>query len=240
MPKLENEEEAAYIRLMVQAAEALITQRHASYRSGSVRLFIVLENPRAVFLVHELMDALYPYFAGASLGWHDYLAATARLFKEDANYRIPVKADPEIVIRVTQGLRHDSRQTVGSRGGIKIGGMYGILPMDNDSTSPSFQVTIKGFIKDVITQLKRDLSGFWVAHPDFVRLGLALVEAWKAHTKNDFSQLEALVSGLLSEENRGDVLAFIKGPDVTGLDKNSGSIPRAPGGRRQGIRPDRQ
>ncbi len=32
---------------------------------------------------------------------------------------------------------------------------------------------------DGVTQLKRGLTGFWVAHPDFVRLGLALVEAWR-------------------------------------------------------------
>ena len=44
------------------------------------------------------MDTLYPYFAGGSLGWHDYLAATARLFKNDSQYRIPVKADPAIVV----------------------------------------------------------------------------------------------------------------------------------------------
>src|SRR3989338_1644021 len=104
---------------------------------------IVLENPRAIFQVNEIMDALHPYFVGASLGWHDYLASTARLFKNDGNYRIPVKADPDIVIKYIKSSHELLAQVVGSRGGIKIGGMYGILPIDNDFKSKSFQLALK-------------------------------------------------------------------------------------------------
>ena len=170
VPKLENEEEAAYIHLMMESAENLLQKIHAEYQMGTIRLMIVLENPRAIFRVNEIMDALHPYFAGASLGWHDYLASTARLFKEDPNYRIPVKADPHIVIKCIKASHDLLNHVVGSRGGIKVGGMYGILSIDNDRTSPSFQTTLKGFIKDIVTQLKRGLDGFWVAHPDFIIL----------------------------------------------------------------------
>lgn len=218
VPKLENEEEARYIRLMIETAEKLIHQKHASYQPGTVRLLIVLENPRAVFRVNEIMDELYPYFAGASLGWHDYLGSTARLFKEDGNYRIPVKADPNIVIKYIKASHHLLSEVVGGRGGIKIGGMYGILPMDPDLASPSFQVTMKGFIKDVITQLKRDLSGFWVAHPDFVRLGLALVQGWKLYEKNDQAPLVTLITSLLDKKYHEEVLNFLRGADIAGLD----------------------
>jgi malate synthase len=98
VPKLENEEEAQYIHTMVATAEEMIRQLHPEYRPGTIRLMIVLENPRAILRTHEIMDALHPFFVGASLGWHDYLASTARVFKEDSNHRIPVKADPNIVI----------------------------------------------------------------------------------------------------------------------------------------------
>lgn len=217
VPKLETEEEAAYIRKMIEAAERRIQAENPSYQIGTVRLFIVLENPRAIFRTNEIMDALYPYFAGASLGWHDYLASTARLFREDSNYRIPVKADPNIVINYIKGSHDLLNHVVGSRGGIKIGGMYGVLPMDGDLWSPSFQVTMKGFLKDVVTQLKRDLSGFWVAHPDFVRIGIALVEAWKIHLRGDSTKLEALVMGLLLPEYHDEILGFVNGPDLAGL-----------------------
>lgn len=217
VPKLENEEEAAYIRLMIESAESLIQKSNPSYKLGSIRLFIVLENPRAIFRTNEIMDALYPYFAGASLGWHDYLASTARVFKEDANYRIPVKADPNIVIKYIKASHDLLADVVGPRGGIKIGGMYGILPMDTDLWSPSFQITIKGYIKDVITQMKRNLSGFWVAHPDFVRLGLAFVEAWKFYAAGDKAKLETLVTSLLDKKHHKEVLDFINGPDIIGL-----------------------
>ncbi len=220
VPKLENEEEARYIRIMLETAEKMINKIHPEYKIGTIRVMIVLENPRAIFRTNEIMDELYPYFVGASLGWHDYLASTARLFKEDANYRIPVKADPNIVIKYIKASHDLLASVVGSRGGIKVGGMYGILPITNDLMSPSFQVTIKGYIRDVVTQFKRDLTGFWVAHPDFVRLGLALVEAWNIHKKGDSSKLNTLVTSLLDQKHHQEILDFIHGPDIDGLDKN--------------------
>ena len=221
VPKLENEEEARYIKMMISHAENLIKKLHPEYVLGSVRLMIVLENPRAVFRVNEIIDELHPYFVGASLGWHDYLASTARLFKEDANYRIPVKADPNIVIKYIKASHHLLAEVVGSRGGIKVGGMYGILPNTTELKSLSFQITMKGYIKDVITQLKRDLSGFWVAHPDFVRLGLALVEGWKQYAKGDKLKLETLIKELLDAKYHQEILEFISGADIDGLDINN-------------------
>lgn len=220
VPKLENEEEARYIRIMLETAENLIKKQHAEYKIGSIRLMIVLENPRAVFRTNEIMDELYPYFVGASLGWHDYLASTARLFKEDSNYRIPVKADPDIVIKYIKASHDLLAHVVGPRGGVKVGGMYGILPINNDLKGASFQLTMKGYIRDVVTQFKRDLTGFWVAHPDFVRLGLALVEAWKIHKKGDSSKLDKIVTSLLVPEHHKEILDFIHGPDIQGLDQN--------------------
>lgn len=219
VPKLENEEEARYIRLMMEVAEKKIQALHPSYALGTIRLMIVLENPRAILRTHEIMDELYPYFAGASLGWHDYLASTARLFKEDPHYRIPVKADPNIVIKYIKASHNLLADVVGPRGGIKVGGMYGILPISTDLSSESFQITLKGYIKDVVTQMKRNLTGFWVAHPDFVRLGLALVEAWKFHAKGDSSALDTLVKELLHDKHHQEILGFIHGPDIEGLNK---------------------
>jgi malate synthase len=220
VPKLENEEEARYIKFMLETSEKMIQKLHPEYKMGTIRVMIVLENPRAVFRTHEIMDELYPYFVGASLGWHDYLASTARLFKEDANYRIPVKADPDIVIKYIKASHDLLASVVGSRGGVKVGGMYGILPSNSELMGPSFQVTIKGYIRDVITQFKRDLTGFWVAHPDFVRIGLALVEAWHIHQREDSTKLDTLVTSLLDKKYHKEILDFIHGPDIVGLNKN--------------------
>lgn len=218
VPKLENEEEAAYLHTMISHAERLISQYEPSYQRGTVRLMIVLENPRAILRAHEIMDALYPYFVGASLGWHDYLGSTARLFKEDSHYRIPVKADPDIVIKYIKASHRLVADVVGSRGGVKVGGMYGILPVSSDLRSPSFQITLLGYFRDVITQMKRDLTGFWVAHPDFVRLGLALVQAWKLRVAGDPAPLRQLCEQILSPPYAEEIERFIEGPDIEGLD----------------------
>jgi len=211
----------------MRTAEEMIQKLHPQYKLGTIRLMIVLENPRAIFRTNEIMDELYPYFAGASLGWHDYLASTARIFKEDSNYRIPVKADPNIVIKYILASHNLLAEVVGPRGGIKVGGMYGVLPNTSELKTPSFQITMKGYIKDVITQMKRDLTGFWVAHPDFVRLGLAMVESWKFYQAGDKSKLHTLVKELLEPEHQEEILNFIEREDVKPLDKNDPKYARA-------------
>lgn len=229
VPKLENEEEASYIRFLIVSAEHLIKEINPQYKIGTVSVLVVLENPRAIFRLNEIMDNLYPYFIGASLGWHDYLASTARLFKEDSFYRIPIKVDPNIVIRHIKESHILLAQVVGKRGGIKIGGMYGVLPTSRELESPSFQISIIGFIKDVVTQFKRGLNGFWVAHPDFVRIGIALIEAWKEFENNhENKSLENLVCQLvLDQQNQESLLNFIHSPDIEGLNHEDPLYERA-------------
>lgn len=227
IPKLENEEEALYLKEMIKCAETMIQSIHAEYKPGTIRLLVVLENPRAIFRTNEIMTALHPYFVGASLGWHDFLASTARLFKEDSNYRIPVKSDPEIVIKHIKASHELLAKVVGPRGGIKIGGMYGVLPTNNDRKSPSFQVTIKGFIRDVTIQLRRGLDGFWVAHPDFVRIGLALVQAWYEKKEDQGAALYELINSLLLPEYAQEVFNFLESPDIESLNIDDPRFVRA-------------
>ena len=58
VPKLENEEEARYIHKMISIAEAKVKLYHHEYQLGTVRLMIVLENPRAILRTHEIIDEL--------------------------------------------------------------------------------------------------------------------------------------------------------------------------------------
>lgn len=227
VPKLENEEEAAYFAALVAAAERRIKALHPGYQLGSVRLFVVFENPRAIFRIAEMAAALAPYFLGGSLGWHDFLASTARVFKHDPRYRIPVKADPNIVINHIKESHLILVDNLARLGAIKIGGMYGVLYEDGNPAS--YQVTMVGYIKDVITQLKRGLDGFWVAHPDFVRPGLALVEAFRRWRRDDDpAVLTELIGALVTDpDERDPLMAFVLGADVAGLDKRDPLYPRA-------------
>lgn len=217
VPKLETEEEAAYLYQLIQTAETTIMELEPDYRLGTVKLFIVFESPRSIFRIQEMAETLHPYFLGGSLGWHDFLGSTARLFKNDPNYRIPVKADPNIVInhiRESHQILVDSLRPLGA---ITIGGMYGVLYEDGNPAS--FEVSMVGYIKDVTTQLKRGLTGFWVAHPNFVRLGIALVEAWRRHEREaDDPSLEQLIRALVTDQDElKPLLDFVFGPDMPGL-----------------------
>ena len=221
VPKLENEEEAAYFKAMIEEAERLIQKDHPSYESGTVKLFVVFENPRAIFRIREMAAALEPHFVGGSLGWHDFLASTARVFRRDPNYRIPVKADPNIVINHIKESHLILADALEPMDAIKIGGMYGVLY--EGGNPDSYQVTMVGYVKDVITQLKRDLDGFWVAHPDFVRPGIALVEAYRRWEQNpDDDVLERLIEALVPDPvEQKPLLEFVYGDDVPGLPDDS-------------------
>lgn len=218
-PKLETEAEAAYLAGLIGTLERAIRARDASYQPGSVRVLVVFENPRAIFRIKEIARALSPYFLGGSLGWHDFLASTARLFRHDPGYRIPVKADPNIVIHHIRESHHILVRDLGDSGALKIGGMYGVLPVEGEPDS--LVVSMVGFVKDVVTQLKRGLGGYWVAHPDFVRIGIALVQAWRKRERDPADDaLERLVAALVPDPDElGPLMAFIAGPDVTGLDR---------------------
>jgi malate synthase len=210
VPKLENEEEAAYLKALITAAESGIKRRFPDYVLGSVRILVVFENPRAIFRIREMAAALHPHFIGGSLGWHDFLASTARLFKHAPGYRIPVKADPDIVINHIRESHQVLVEALRPMGAMAIGGMYGVLP--EPGSAASFEVSMVGFIRDVVTQLKRGLDGFWVAHPDFVRVGIALVAAFRTE------RLDDLIAALIADETeRAQLLAFVHGPDVAGL-----------------------
>ncbi len=219
VPKLENEEEARYLKGLIAAAEELIHSQHASYQPGTVKLFIVFESPRSIFRIQAIAHELAPHFVGGSLGWHDFLGSTARLFRNDPGYRIPVKADPEIVIKHIKESHCILVRALEPLGALKIGGMYGVLYEDGNPAS--FAVSMVGYIKDVVTQLKRGLDGFWVAHPDFVRSGIALVAAWRRRQRNPANQdLFALIEALVpDEEERTPLLAFVLGEDRPGLEQ---------------------
>ena len=220
VPKLENEEEATYVKNMIQTAEMMCKELHPSYQIGSVGLFIVFENPRAIFRIHEIANALHPYFVGGSLGWHDFLASTARLFRHDPSYRIPVKADPNIVINHIKESHLILRNSLDPFGAIAIGGMYGTLY--EEGNQKSYEVSMIGYIKDVITQMKRRLDGFWVAHPNFVRLGIALIQGYERYEADSSdTKLEELVSALVPNPVELEpLLEFVFGEDVDGLEED--------------------
>ena len=226
-PKLETEEEAAYLASLFRRIEDHLVTIDPAYTRGTIRVLVVFENPRAIFRIRNIAAALAPFFLGGSLGWHDFLASTARLFRHDPGYRIPVKADPNIVIHHIRESHSILARELADSGAMKLGGMYGVLFADDDPRS--FAVSMVGYIKDVVTQLKRGLDGFWVAHPDFVRIGLALVRAFRRlETDPADPSLHTLVSALVPDPvELTPLIAFIDGPDVPGLDRSDPRYLRA-------------
>jgi len=218
VPKIENEEEAAYLRVLIETTEQLVRQLDPDADLATVRILIVFENPRAIFRIREIGAALGPHFLGGSLGWHDFLASAARLFRHDPNYRIPVKADPNIVVHHIKESHCILAEALRPSGAMCIGGMYGVL--FEEGNAESFSLSMIGFIRDVAAQMKRGLNGFWVAHPDFVRVGIALVQAWRRYENDPQDEaLAKLIKQLVPQPSaHRPLLDFVFGEDVAGLE----------------------
>ena len=167
IPKIETEEEATYLKTMIETCERMIQEINPSYKIGTVKVIIVFETARATFRMKEIAYNLSPYFAGGSLGWHDYLASAATLFEKVEGYKIPVKKDKDIVQKYILTSHRLLAREMHSIGALAIGGMYGFLPTKSEKPEErnlSYDITMHNYVKDVIAQLHRGLDGFWVAH----------------------------------------------------------------------------
>ncbi|CAN0103750.1 unnamed protein product, partial [Ectocarpus fasciculatus] len=94
-PELESEEDAEYLKLVIEKAEAALRAVHPEYAAGTVRVVVVHQNPRAMFRAEDIKQALHPHYAGAALDWDRYVAGSIFQFKEDATYVVPPTASPE-------------------------------------------------------------------------------------------------------------------------------------------------
>jgi len=161
---------------------------------------IVLESARDLRPTRSWMR-FNPYFAGASLGWHDYLASTARLFKEDGNYGFPSKR-----IRTSSSNTSKRASTRGGRRGFarwhQVGGMYGILPLAG--SAESLQITLKGFIRDVVTQMS---AISWILGR---RIPILCVldsrwSRWRRRVAGESCAFAKMIEGLLDKAHAQDV-----------------------------------
>ena len=158
VPKLETAAEAQYLSRLIQLSDQRLSEMDPAYQVGQVRLFTVFRESTAIFRIQEIADALHPYFAGGSLGWHDFLASTARLFRRPELSDPCEEADPDIVIKHIRESHQILADSLDPIGAIKIGGMYGVLYEEGNEAS--FRVSMIGYIRDVFTQLKRGLMVF--------------------------------------------------------------------------------
>jgi allantoicase/CubicO group peptidase (beta-lactamase class C family) len=99
-----NEEDARYLRGLLETAEAALKSEYPSYALGTARVIIAIDSPRAAFRLAEISGELFPFYAGAALDWSSYLAASSRLFRDDTNYQLPISAAPSDALPILKFL----------------------------------------------------------------------------------------------------------------------------------------
>ena len=219
LPKFESTAEGDYIAKLFETIENFVMQNgQPGYEKHSIRAMVVFESPRSIFRMSEFIKKMGSYFMGATLGWHDFFASTARLFRWDSRYRIPTKLDPARVQDVIKKSHHliagvcnehkvmTDEKELATIGRIGIGGMYGNISLSVEQAGSAQKALISekavlfGLIKDVITHLGRGLHGFWLGDTRYMRIAMALAAKFP-YTSDKADSFLAFVKLLLGTES---------------------------------------
>ena len=82
VPKLRTEDDAGYLNKIIDDIEDEMIKKDSSFIKGNVKLFIVVEDIRAIFRVEEIVKNFNGKVKAYSLGWHDYVASGAEVLRE--------------------------------------------------------------------------------------------------------------------------------------------------------------
>ena len=104
---IENEEDANFLRSVLDRSEAAVRALHPEYSLKSIRVIVAIRSPRSAFRLNEIIDSLGPFFGGMMLDWDKYMAACVRQFKMDSNYSLPNDMPPsdrdDLLTTLTEG-----------------------------------------------------------------------------------------------------------------------------------------
>ena len=153
---LTNEEEAAYWKLVVSSAERILQEFQPLYKLGSLRVIVRFDNPRSIFRINEIMDALFPHFIGGYTTADSYVASIGRCFREAKDHIMPTNqgADPE---SKTMSLAYAllKRITI-DRGALCLGDAYGVLDLGDISFMNAFSCKTLLGAPDIFTKAVSD------------------------------------------------------------------------------------
>lgn len=226
VPKLRTEDDASYLNKIIDDIEDELIKKDSSFIKGNVKLFIVVEDIRAIFRVEEIVKNFNGKVKAYSLGWHDYVASGAEVLREfggknlkkdaqDQAYSIPTKMlQQEIVTRYIPKSQQLLGHVAHRIGGVPIGGMYGVLFNRPHMHSEQYslqtagrEAAFKGLFKEVMTQYSNGVRGFWLATPVYSRISMALVQVLKdVDSSNSDKGLHELIDLIFqSDVNKTDL-----------------------------------
>ena len=167
LPKIQTAGEAALWNEILSALEA-----HLGLASGTIRVYVLVEQLEATFQLMEIRAALGQHFAGYNTGRWDYINSVADAMAGDAAF-----INPSIEsITMTYGYmrKYEDRvrravNTADAAGNFALwqGGMEPNIPVGSaDGVRQSMEKAVGGAVREQ----KEGASGKWVAHWKMVHI----------------------------------------------------------------------
>lgn len=167
LPKMESHLEARlWADVFSLAADILKFPRSA------IRATVLIETILASFEMDEIIWELREYSSGLNCGRWDYIFSFIKKFRNHPNYVLPDRADVGMTTKFMDSYVRLLIKTCHRRGVHAMGGMAAQIPIKNDTAAND--VAMRKVRDDKLREVKAGHDGTWVAHPDLVKVALAI------------------------------------------------------------------
>ena len=187
LPKLESHLEARLWNDVFRLA-----QERLGLPQGTIKATVLIETILASFEMDEILYELREHSAGLNAGRWDYIFSAIKKFRERPEMVLPDRAQVTMAVPFMRSYTELLVRTCHSRGAHAIGGMAAFIPSRRDAEVN--ELALARVREDKERESGDGFDGTWVAHPDLVRVAMAVFDAALGERPNQLERLREDVS----------------------------------------------
>jgi len=139
---------------------------------GTIRGTVLIETILAAFEMDEIIYELREHSSGLNCGRWDYIFSVIKKFRNNPAFILPERSAVGMTVPFMDAYVRLLIKTCHRRGVHAMGGMAAQIPIkDNPAAN---EVAMSKVRADKLREVKAGHDGTWVAHPDLVKIALAI------------------------------------------------------------------
>ncbi|KAI9193312.1 malate synthase [Polychytrium aggregatum] len=167
LPKLESHLEARLWNNVFNMAQDL-----TGVPRGTIRATVLIETIMAAFEMDEIIFELREHSSGLNCGRWDYIFSFIKKLRNHKEFVLPDRADVQMTTPFMDAYVKLLIKTCHKRGVHAMGGMAAQIPIKNNPQAN--EAALNKVRADKLREVSAGHDGTWVAHPDLVKIALAI------------------------------------------------------------------
>ncbi|KAJ3094637.1 hypothetical protein HDU97_007741 [Phlyctochytrium planicorne] len=167
LPKMESHLEARLWNDVFNLAQDIL-----SIPRGTIRGTVLIETILAAFEMEEIIYELRDHSSGLNCGRWDYIFSYIKRLRNHAAFVLPDRGDVGMTSPFMDAYVRLLIKTCHKRGVHAMGGMAAQIPIRDNPTAN--ETALQKVRADKLREVKAGHDGTWVAHPDLVKIALAI------------------------------------------------------------------